>query len=134
MQIDGGCHCGQITFRAEIDPAQVYVCHCSDCQSISGSPLRWAVPVPEQDFTLLKGEPKAYVKAGDSGRDNHQHFCPNCASPIYSVSPGAEPVIFRLRLGTVRQREQLTPKGQYWRRSAQGWACDLPDTWCVERQ
>lgn len=134
MNIDGACHCGRIAFGAEIDPAQVYVCHCTDCQAISGSPLRWAVPVAAADFHLLSGTPKAYAKTGDSGRPNHQMFCPDCASPIYSVTPGAEPVVFLLRLGTVRQRDQLLPRTQYWTRSAQNWACHLPDSECLEQQ
>ena len=28
------------TFKAEVDPDGAYVCHCADCQSISGSPFR----------------------------------------------------------------------------------------------
>ena len=43
MKIDGTCHCGNITYQAEIDPDQVYICHCTDCQTISGSAFRWAV-------------------------------------------------------------------------------------------
>jgi hypothetical protein len=27
MHIDGGCHCGYITFEAEVDPAAVRICH-----------------------------------------------------------------------------------------------------------
>ena len=40
MQVDGGCHCGAIAYRAEIDPARVAVCHCTDCQALSGSAYR----------------------------------------------------------------------------------------------
>ena len=29
MQIDGQCHCGKITYEAEIDPEAVSVCHCT---------------------------------------------------------------------------------------------------------
>ncbi|MEE9586606.1 MAG: GFA family protein, partial [Hyphomicrobiaceae bacterium] len=36
MKIDGSCHCGFIKYQAEVDPEGVYVCHCTDCQSISG--------------------------------------------------------------------------------------------------
>jgi hypothetical protein len=134
MQIDGSCHCGRIAYRAEIDPDTVYVCHCSDCQAISGSPYRWAVSVPAEKFELLRGEPKAYEKTGESGRKNHQMFCPDCASPIYSVTPGTEPAVYRLRLGTARQRNLLKPTAQYWCRSAQDWAISLPGSHCVERQ
>jgi len=37
MKIDGGCFCGNITFEADIDPEKVMICHCTDCQSITGS-------------------------------------------------------------------------------------------------
>jgi hypothetical protein len=132
MKIDGRCHCGAITYEAEVDPDQVYVCHCTDCQAISGTTYRWAVPVPEADFRLLTGTPKAYVKRADSGATSHQHFCPDCASPIYSFSTavatggdeaaGEGTRTFNLRLGTARQRSQLPPKLECWCGSAQVWA------------
>jgi len=133
MQIDGKCHCGFIKYEAVIDVNEVYVCHCTDCQSFSGSAFRWAVPVSEKNFKLLSGEPKAYVKQAESGALSRQVFCPECASPIYGTSVGAEPKLFNLRLGTARQRAQLRPKTQYWCRSAQKWTtvqepCSQVDT------
>ncbi len=122
MHIDGKCHCGFITYEAEVDPNEVYVCHCTDCQAISGSAFRWAVPVAEGAFKLLTGKPKTYVKAAESGATSHQLFCPECASPLYSTSIGIGPKVLNLRLGTARQRAQLPPKVQSWCRSAQDWA------------
>ncbi len=101
MKIDGSCHCGFIKYEAEVNPEEVYVCHCTDCQSISGSAFRWAVSVPEEDFRLLSGEPKTYVKTADSGSTSHQLFCPECASPLYSTSIGDGPKFYNLRLGTM---------------------------------
>ena len=121
MKIDGRCHCGFIAYEAEVDPAAVYVCHCTDCQALSGTVFRWAVPVPEASFKLLAGKPKTYVKTAESGATNHQLFCPECASPLYSISIGAEPRIFNLRLGTAHQRAELQPRSEYWCRSAQDW-------------
>ena len=121
MKIDGSCHCGFIKYEAEVNPEEVYVCHCTDCQSISGSPFRWAVSVPEEDFRLLSGEPKTYVKTADSGSTSHQLFCPECASPLYSTSIGDGPKFYNLRLGTARQRAELRPKLQVWCGSAQEW-------------
>ena len=122
MKIDGRCHCGFITYEAVIDPDEVYVCHCTDCQSISGSPFRWAASVAEADFKLLSGEPKTYVKTSDSGAKSHQLFCPECASPLYSTAIGEGPKFLNLRLGTARQRAELRPRVELWCRSAQGWA------------
>ena len=62
MKIDGRCHCGKITYEAEIDPLKVMVCHCTDCQTMSGSAFRTVVFTREGTFSLLSGEPKIYVK------------------------------------------------------------------------
>lgn len=121
MKIDGRCHCGFIEYEAEVDPEGVYVCHCTDCQSISGSPFRWAVSVPAENFRLLGGEPKTYAKISASGATSHQLFCPECASPLYSTAVGVEPKSYNLRLGTARQRAAFTPKIEVWCGSAQEW-------------
>jgi hypothetical protein len=43
MHIDGQCHCGRVTYQAEIDPERVSICHCTDCQALTGSPYRVTV-------------------------------------------------------------------------------------------
>ncbi len=45
MKIDGACHCGNISYEAEIDPENVAICHCVDCQILSGSAYRTVVYV-----------------------------------------------------------------------------------------
>ncbi|MEO1544948.1 MAG: GFA family protein, partial [Pseudomonadota bacterium] len=40
MKITGGCHCGKITYEAVINLENVVVCHCTDCQRLSGSAFR----------------------------------------------------------------------------------------------
>jgi hypothetical protein len=57
MKIDGSCHCGRIRFEAEVDPATVVICHCTDCRTLSGSAFRTVVPTKEGTFVLLSGEP-----------------------------------------------------------------------------
>ena len=51
MKIDGACHCGYITYVAEIDPDKAGICHCTDCQTLSGSAFRMSVPAPKEAFT-----------------------------------------------------------------------------------
>ena len=65
MQITGQCHCGAITFKATVDPKKVLVCHCADCQQISGAPFRAVLPTPEEDV-ILSGTAKHYVKEDQS--------------------------------------------------------------------
>src|SRR3954469_15917858 len=121
MKIEGGCHCGFITFEAEVDPEKTSMCHCIDCQMLSGAPFRASIPVQDSAFRLLSGEPKVYVKTGESGNKRAQTFCPHCGSPIYATSVGDGPQVYNIRVGTIRQRNQLVPKRQIWVRSQQPW-------------
>ena len=67
MHIDGGCHCGNITYEAEVDPDMVSICHCSDCQMLTGTAYRVNVRVNKQNFKLRGGTPKTYIKTAESG-------------------------------------------------------------------
>ena len=128
MKVDGNCHCGAITFEAELDPKAVGICHCTDCQALSASAFRTIGIVRAGDFHLLSGTPKIYVKTGDSGNKREQAFCGNCGSAIYASSVEDGPKVHNIRMGTVRQRSQLPPMFQVWCQSALSWlpAIDTP--------
>ncbi len=126
MKVDGGCHCGNIRYEAEVNPATVVICHCTDCQTLSGSAFRTVVPTKEGSFRLLSGVPTVYVKTGESGNRREQTFCPNCGTPIYSGPVGDGAKVVSLRVGTLRQRDQMVATDQYWFRSAQAWLSALP--------
>jgi hypothetical protein len=133
MKVDGGCHCGRITFEAEVDPAKVLICHCTDCQSLSGSAFRTVVRVPAAAFRLLSGEPRIYVKQAQSGKRLAQAFCADCGSPIYGSHAGDDPKFYGIRVGTLRQRGELSPKLQIWCRSALPWVGNLDAIGKVEQ-
>jgi hypothetical protein len=124
MKVDGACHCGQITYTAEVDPETVVLCHCTDCQRLSGTAFRSVVPAPAAGFKLLTGQPKLYMKTAESGNKRIQAFCPECGTSVYSAAAENTPA-YSLRLGALRQRAQLTPKTQIWCRSALTWVMDL---------
>jgi hypothetical protein len=103
MKIDGRCHCGYITYEAEIDPEKVMICHCADCQNLSGSAFRTVVFTREDTFRLLSGELKIYVKTGESGTKRPQSFCPECGTPIYSSTVGEGPKVHPPPSGRFRE-------------------------------
>ena len=104
---------GSSPSRAEADPEKVTICHCTDCQSSTGSAFRTNVPVPGDTFKMLSGTPTIYIKTtAESGNPRAQAFCPRCGSPIYSTTPGDGPQPFYMvRVGVLRERDQLVPKG-----------------------
>src|SRR5688500_4353388 len=80
MKIDGGCHCGSIQYEAQIDPQHVVICHCTDCQTLSGTAFRTVVRAPGPGFRITRGTPKKYVKTAESGNKRVQAFCADCGT------------------------------------------------------
>ena len=66
MKIDGGCHCGAIAYEAEVDPETAGICHCTDCQQLTGTAFRVIVFASEEAFRIVRGTPKIYVKTADN--------------------------------------------------------------------
>jgi hypothetical protein len=133
MKVHGHCHCGAIAYEAEVDPARVSACHCTDCQMFTGSPFRVSVPTPREAFKLLSGEPRIYIKTAESGNKRIHAFCPNCSSPVYA-SAVVDPPMYSLRVGCLDERAQLPPQKQIWCKSAMAWAMDLHDVPRIDRQ
>ena len=125
MEIDGACLCGQITYQADIRPERVVICHCTDCQTQSGTTFRTIVSVAPENFRLTSGDLKFYERRGDSGARRVLGFCPDCGTSIYGAPPEGEAGILSLRVGAIRQRDVLRPMVQVWCRSAQPWLSDL---------
>jgi hypothetical protein len=110
------------------------VCHCTDCQSATGTAFRVSIPVPGATFKII-GKPAIYVKTtAESGRPRVQAFCGTCGSPIYSTKPGegVQPS-YTLRVGILRQRDQLTPRRQFWWRSARPWVTHIDEVQKYEK-
>ena len=126
MRIQGACHCGDITYEAIVDPARVSVCHCTDCQELTGSAYRVTVPTLIQDFQLRSGTPKIYTKTADSGAKRAQAFCGRCGSPIYAHAVD-NPKTYGLRVGCIAQRRELAPSLQIWCDSALRWTGAIGD-------
>jgi hypothetical protein len=126
VKVNGTCHCGAIAYEAEVDPARVTVCHCRDCQNFSGAPFRASVPVRVEDFRIVHGAARVYVKTAESGNRRAQGFCGDCGSAIYSAdAEGAK--VYMLRLGAIAERAHLPPRRQIWCEAALPWAQGLLD-------
>ncbi|HEU4727121.1 MAG TPA: GFA family protein [Kofleriaceae bacterium] len=125
MKVTGACHCGAIRYEAEIDPATGTICHCTDCQVLSGTAFRTTVRAIDGTFRLLAGTPRIYTRVADSGNRREQGFCDRCGTPIYATSPGPEPKLYGLRVGNIDQRAQLRPAAQIWARSRLPWIGEL---------
>jgi hypothetical protein len=123
MLVHGKCHCGEISYEADVTPGTVAICHCSDCQAFAGAPYR-AMIRPDPPSLRMTGSPKLYTKTADSGRQRAQAFCSTCGSHLYAADPDGTNL--SLRIGVIAERHALgEPVRQIWCDSAFDWAQDL---------
>lgn len=126
MKVNGACHCGEIAFEAEVDPARVSICHCNDCQVLTGGAYRVSVPADAEHFNLLRGTPKVYLKAtADSGNKRRLAFCSTCGTPLLAYADTDKPDGYNLRVGTLAQKADLPPKRRIWCKSELAWSQDV---------
>jgi hypothetical protein len=123
-----------LPYEADIDPDKILICHCSDCQTLSGSAFRVVDYTREDAFRLLAGELKIYVKTSGSGNKRPQSFCPECGTPICTTAVGAGPKVYSLPVGSIRQRDQIAPNVQVWSRPKQPWVTHIGSMRKIEKQ
>ena len=134
MKVTGSCHCGAIAYAAEVDPDTVRVCHCTDCQRLTGTAFRAGIASLPGSFVLQRGTPKIYIKTAESGTKRAHAFCPDCGTPLYATSLEPNPPSYGLRVGGLDQRAALAPPHrQIWCRSALAWSMDIRDVPRAER-
>ena len=86
--LEGGCSCGQVRYRLDAPPACVYVCHCTDCQTLSASAFSINGPIRPEALTITRGALRTWDRTAESGNQIPTHVCPHCGVRIYTVGVG----------------------------------------------
>ena len=130
MEITGGCFCQAVRYEAIIDHGRVGVCHCRDCQIFSGSAFRTAGFVAPEDFAFSMGEPKYFVKTGDSGKIRRMAFCDQCGTHLCSMpSEGdMQSGYISLRISSSDQFDQVKPTAELYCASRVSWLKPMEGT------
>ena len=87
------------------DLAFVIVCHCRDCQKLTGSAFAALVAVPKATL-VFQGELKTFTATADSGRPIGRQFCPECGSSICELSASRPQLLI---LNTLDDPATVTP-------------------------
>ena len=72
--LEGSCHCGQVTWRMDNDPADATACNCTVCRRYG---VLWAYGHADEDVHVM-GETRACVRGDEIGF----HFCPTCGCVV----------------------------------------------------
>lgn len=82
---EGGCHCGAVRFRAEVDLDQISQCSCTICTKKGAIHL----PIFPNAFQLLRGKDALTVYTFETGNAQHP-FCRHCGMHAFYI-PRSQP-------------------------------------------
>jgi len=122
------CACGAIKFEFDTDPTFVADCNCKDCQRASGGAMATWFGVPEDDFTLTKGNPKSFHYTADSGHGLDRNFCPDCGARLFTNHLEGFPGLVFVQIGSLDSSGGIAPKMEIFNKRRLKWtkALDVP--------
>lgn len=124
-ELRGGCQCGAVRYVARPSVQfRSYACHCTLCQSQTGSAFALHVWLMAGDLQVT-GECIEGKQPKPDGSTLSIFGCPHCLSRIYSVN-SSRPQLITLRLGTFDDSASFAPDVHIWIRSKQPWVV-LPE-------
>ncbi|WEK47278.1 MAG: GFA family protein [Candidatus Andeanibacterium colombiense] len=123
--IAGGCRCGAVRYRIDADTMPpVYACHCTRCQTASGSAFAVQMPVRVEQLTV-EGEVISVALPTVNGAVSTIRHCPVCLTRLYGTG-SAFPAIAIVRAGTLDDSAGLSPAMHLFTGTKQPWVA-LPD-------
>ena len=130
MQLTGSCFCSAVEWEAEVDTNRIGLCHCRDCQIISGGAFRMSSAVDPKKFRFSKGSPREFEKTADSGSVRKMVFCGECGTHLCSMPADTEKegAFVSIRLATSPDFSKLNPIAELFCDSRVPWLPDIGGT------
>lgn len=116
----GGCQCGALRYQINGEPLVLYVCHCRECQTQSGSAFGMSLTVPIESFRVVSGTPRIWRRSSASGHAVECAFCDVCGTRVFH-RPERKPDTINVKPGTLDDTGWLDPAAHLWTGSAQPW-------------
>jgi hypothetical protein len=123
---EGGCACGAVRYRLTSRPMFVHCCHCTSCQTETGSAFVLNALIEPDRVETLAGEPEAVDTPSESGKGQAISRCPACRVALWSNYGGLGDVIRFVRIGTLDEPGRLPPDVHIFTRSKLPWVL-LPE-------
>lgn len=108
---EGGCTCGKIRYRIEVEPFITHACHCTWCQRQTGGPHVINALYEAENVIMTQGEPEILTIPSPSGKGQIIARCPDCRIAVWSNYHfgGMRERLRFLRVGTLDQPDRIEP-------------------------
>jgi hypothetical protein len=113
-KIEGGCLCGSVRYKSDVEPVFEVVCHCQTCRKNSGSAFSFNIAVPQDSLEVEGDTLRTYEdRSGASGQPFLRKFCGECGSHVYSHGPAYGALAF-IKAGTLDDASWVNPTMHIW--------------------
>lgn len=118
---EGGCACGAVRYRLGSAPMVVHCCHCTSCQTETGSAFVINAVIETDRVELIAGAPDYVATPSDSGRGQEIVRCPDCHVALWSHYAGSGRKSAFVRAGTLDDPDAMPPDVHIFTRSKLPW-------------
>ena len=119
-ELAGGCLCGGVRYTLrEGFRMNPYACHCTDCQSRTGSAFSEHMLFMLADLRI-DGELDVAEYTQPSGAHAEIFGCTKCKARIYATNSSRQGMA-SLRCGTLDNSASIVPVAHLWVKSKQAW-------------
>ena len=109
MDLEGGCLCGAVRYRYSGRILRHAVCHCRDCQRVTGSVFHCGVVVEKKGFAVTRGRLRVHRAIGESGRWIDRSLCADCGSHILNELELRGPEFAVIKTGSLDNPSLVPP-------------------------
>lgn len=102
-EMTGGCQCGRIRYRVQVDTDDAYFCHCRMCQRATGGVAAAFKNIARADVAWER-EPDRYASSPIAQRG----FCSACGTPLTFEYPDSDKM--DLTLGSFDDPGRFQPR------------------------
>ena len=108
---EGGCTCGKVRYKVDIEPFIVHACHCRWCQRQTGGPHAINALYEAEMVELTQGEVENITVPSPSGKGQIIARCPECKIAVWSNYHfgGMRERVRFLRVGTLDNPDLMPP-------------------------
>jgi hypothetical protein len=110
----------------------VHCCHCTSCQTETGSAFVINALIESDQVETLIGSPEAVMTPSESGRGQQIWRFPECQVALWSNYGGSKDILRFVRVGTLDEPGEVEPDIHIYTRSKLPWVRLPEDALAVE--
>lgn len=119
--LNGSCLCGDVSYSVQERFEAFYLCHCEQCQKVTGSAFASNILTSFDNLEWLSGESNI-VNYKDKVRDFSKAFCGNCGAGVPHIN--SKKTHWVVPVGSLIDAPASSPTANLFRTESPDWLAE----------